>query len=485
MIGLRRSLIINFFSSSGATLIQFIVSVLLARLLSPHEIGIFSITVVFVNIAHIFRDFGVTAYLQREPNLTPDKVRAANGVLFTCSWIIAGTLYFCSDQIAGIFNEAEISEVMKVLAIGFIFIPFSAVTHSLLTREFAADKQAVVTAVGTLAYAITALGLASLGHGPMSLAWANLVNILACAIAYTPFRPKNLPWLPSFKNWRHVLNFGLGSLLANCAVAINNAIPDLLLGKLANARQVGLLSRANSTVTIFTHVAGSTVNYGAISYISQIHHSGASLTPLLNKANALLTGVGWPVLAITALLGQDIVLTLYGSDWLESVPAIPWLAAAAAITMMFNYTPTALLAVGRPYISAYPIFATVVFRIALGIMLFDGSLKSFSIGIFVASVIATPVMFIQQKWYLHYSITDMLKAVAPSAIIAALCMAVCQLTQMVLSDLLPAPVKLIIATIPITLTWYLALKMMRHPVHDEIRLLATKFRSRYLLRQKA
>ena len=72
------------------------------------------------------------------------------------------------------------------------------------------------------------------------------------------------------------------TLLANMAGAINNSIPDILLGKLGSAAQVGLLSRANSTVQIFLLVAGSTVNYGAISYLAQIFHRGESLVPMVS-----------------------------------------------------------------------------------------------------------------------------------------------------------------------------------------------------------
>ena len=148
MVNLRRSLVINFFSSSGAALLQFIVSVLLARMLSPSEIGVYSMTVVFVNLAHVFRDFGVSTYLQREPVLTPDKIRSATGVVFTTSWLIATTMFLASGWIGRWFNEPEIVPVMQVLAIGFLFIPFGTVTNALLTREFAAEKQALVMAAG-------------------------------------------------------------------------------------------------------------------------------------------------------------------------------------------------------------------------------------------------------------------------------------------------------------------------------------------------
>ena len=55
------------------------------------------------------------------------------------------------------------------------------------------------------------------------------------------------------------------------------------------------------------------------------------------------------------MLGQDIVLALYGPKWLEGVPAILPLSLAAAVAMMFHYVPMAMTAIGRPYLSALPV----------------------------------------------------------------------------------------------------------------------------------
>ena len=147
-------------------------------------------------------------------------------------------------------------------------------------------------------------------------------NIIACCLAYLPLRPKNLPWLPSFKHWRDVIHFGIGALLSNCLSSVNTAIPDILLGKLGNATLAGLFSRANSTVTIFFHIAGSTANYGSVSYISQADHRGESVGALLNNATALLTALAWPALAFTYVFSTEIITILYGEKWLPSVPAI-------------------------------------------------------------------------------------------------------------------------------------------------------------------
>lgn len=478
MADLRRSLVINFFSSSGATVLQFIVSVLLARILSPSEIGVYSMTIVFVNLAHVFRDFGVTSYLQREHDLTPEKIRSATGVVFSTSWIIAIALFAASGWLGRWFQEPGIVPVMRVLALGFVFIPFGAITSALLARNFEATKQAYVNAAGTISFCVSCLVLAKLGFGSMSLAWANLINILACALAYIPLRPKNVPWMPSFSHWKGVAHFGMGSLLSSCVGALNNAIPDILLGKLASARQVGLFSRANSTVTIFTYVAGSTVSYGAVSYLAQAHHRGDSLAPVLSRATVLLTGVGWTALALTAVLGKDIVLALYGPTWIEGVPAILPLSIAAAVAMMFHYIPMAVTAIGRPYLSAVPIVVTLAARIAFGVLMFDGSLRNFAWALCLATIVTAPVIAVQQQRHLGFGTGVMLRAIWPSAVVAVGTAAAAWLLDLLLPAAFAPLLRLLAMALPLALVWYGLLRATRHELVGEIHRLGGPIKAR-------
>ncbi len=462
---------------------RFVVSILLARILSPAEIGVYSMTVVFVNLAHVFRDFGVSTYLQREPELTPDKIRSATGVVFTSSWLIAIAMFLSSGAIGRWFNEPEIVPVMQVLSIGFLLIPFGAITNALLTRELAAEKQAIVNMIGTLSFCISCVVLAKLGHGSMSLAYANLINITACAVALIPLRPKNMPWLPAFDHWRSVTHFGLGSLLSSSMVALNNAIPDLLLGKLGNARHVGLLSRANSTVTIFTHVAGSTVSYGAVSYMAQAHHRGESLEPVLTRATALLTGVGWTALAVTTVLGKDIVLALYGEAWLECVPAILPLSVAAGVVMAFHYIPIAVTAIGRPYLSAAPVAATLLARIGFALVLFDGTLAGFGWVLCLATLAAAPITLLQQRRYFGFGTMSLLRALLPSAFVTAGTTVIAGLLALLLPSTLAPLARLLIMFPVLAIAWYVLLRVSRHAMLDEVHRLGNMARARLPLQR--
>lgn len=473
MASFRRGFVINFASSSAATVVQFVVSLILARILTPSEIGVFSITVVFVNVAHVFRDFGVASYITREKELTPEKIRSAIGVLYTSTWTIALSIYLSSGWISRYFGYPEIEEVTKVLALGFVLIPFSSLMLSLMLREFEADKVAWVTLAGTSAYTVTCLSLAFLGFGTMSLAWANFANILACALAYLPFRPQGLPWLPSFTGWGKVIRFGSGTILTNLANTLNNSIPDLLLGKMGTSHQVGLFSRANSTVNIFTYVAGSAVNFGSLSYISKAHHDNRPLGPLLGRAAALLTGIGWPALIGTVVFAEEIVRLLYGSTWLDSVSAIAPLAWAAALAMPFNYSRAALTAIGAPYLAALPLLLSVGARVLLALLFFDGTLATFAWIMLGGSLLTLPVHLLLQSRYMRFHSIALLKALWPSMLIAGSCLLSCWGIKAVLGEYLSSAFLLLVAVPSVASIWYGTLVLTAHPLHLEIRTLLT------------
>lgn len=478
MSKLRRSLVINFLTSSGAALLQFITSIFLARLLSPSEIGVYSMAMVFVGIAHMFRDFGVPSYLQREANLTPEKIRSAIGVMFASTWSMATILYLVSGSIGAWFHEPATVPIMRLLAVGFLLIPFGAVTHAMLVRELAADKQAVVSAGSTVSYCFSCVGLAALGCGTLSIAWANLISNTVTALMYIPYRPPGLPWMPSFRHWKGIANFGMATLLTNTLNALSNSLPDVLLGKLSSARAVGLFSRANSTVALFTYVAGSTISYGAVAYMSQSHHRGEPLGPMLGRTTALLTGVAWPAYALTALLGHDIVVTLYGEKWLSCVPAILPLTAAAAVSILFQYAPAALTAIGRPYLSAVPAALTLFSRAVFAFVLFNGNLANYAWSITAATVAVAPVIIFQQSRYFGFGWRAMCISLWRSLVVTLLCVIGCAALLLVLPANMVPMIRLLTMMVPLVAIWYGALRLTHHELLPEVHHIAAGMRAR-------
>jgi O-antigen/teichoic acid export membrane protein len=191
-----------------------------------------------------------------------------------------------------------------------------------------------------------------------------------------------------------------------------------------------------------------------------------------------VTGVGWPALALTYVFSTEIVTALYGEKWLPAVPAIDALVIAGMISLTFNYTSTALTAIGRPYLSATPLIATLVTRITFGAVLFNGEIRSFSWAICAATAVAAPLMIYQHYVYLGHRFGTMLAALLPSAIVSVVCMVAAMALKMMLPASLHALSVLLVLALPLASVWYVALRLTRHPLTTELHHVASGLKAR-------
>lgn len=459
---------IQFVASNGATAANFILVIIMSRILSPAEIGVFSMAAVVVGFAHVFRDFGVVAFIKRQKELTPEVLRAAMGVLMVASWSIAAILFLVSGMVADYFAQAGVRSVLRVLAVGFLFIPFGSIPQAVLARELQATKLAYVTLITTTVYFGATIVLALAGFSYMTMAWANLINIIVSSLVFSAVRPRGIPWLPSFVGWRQVTNFGLGAMLTSSLKAIDEALGDLMLGKLANPHSVGIFSRANSTVNIVSHIAGPTIDFTALPYLAKAFHGGADLAVEMQRAVAYLTGLFWPALLATALLAREIVDVLYGPTWLEASAAIPWLCLAAASKITFSLMRPALTGIGHPYWVALPLGSVVALKIGIALAIFDGTLVSFARAVAIAELLAAPTYMMVAFRFLRMSLATWGRALRQSAMVGlATGLAIAGLMPIIATLTLPIP-RLLAAAVTWFSVWLVAIHATRHPLKDEL-----------------
>lgn len=468
MTSIRKKAAIQFFASNGATVVNFFLAVVMARLLSPEEIGIFSITAVIVSISHVFRDFGVASYLKREKTLTPEILSAATGVLLASSWTIATLLYFSSGYVADYFSQPGIYDVMRVLAVGFFFIPFGSIPQALLQRQLATEKTAIVTAISTIVYAVSCIVLASLGFSYMTMAWANLINIIVTGLTLMALRPKDLLWFPSMRGWGRVAHFGMGSMLTSTLTAVDNAIPDTLLGKLSGAHNVGLFSRANSTVNIFNHVSGPTIGYMALPYLAKSHHDGRDLATEVALAIAYLTGLIWSALAVTAVMAPDIILFLYGEAWRDCAEVVPILCIACGVQATFAFMVPALTGIGRPYWSALPLVFSVTAKVSIALVMFDGTLVSFAWAVAIGEFFAIPGHLFLARRYIALHSKAFFQAISRSLVIALLIFLSVALVKYFMGGIESSFYRLLIVLLVMTPLWISAIFIFKHPLQKEL-----------------
>ncbi|RYE89381.1 MAG: hypothetical protein EOO78_33260 [Oxalobacteraceae bacterium] len=145
--------------------------------------------------------------------------------------------------------------------------------------------------------------------------------------------------------------------------------------------------------------------------------------------------------------------------------------------MTFNYIHPAIVAIGRPYLSAIPVLVTLATRIGFGVALFDGGLTGFAWALCWASLAATPIVIMQQQRYFHWGLIPLLRAMVPSAWVAAGTAAAGALLNLVIPDW-PALVRLLVMLTPLALFWYLMLRVTRHELLDEVHRMAATVKMR-------
>ena len=151
----RRALFFSFLDRYAALVLSIVSSMFIARLLTPAEIGMFSVTMVFIMFISAMRDLGAGQYLVQEKELTPERIRATWTVLLGTGLFMALVVLAAAYPVAHFYNEPRMVEIMWVIAINFAVNPFGSMTYAWLMREMRFDALATMRFAGTLAGACT------------------------------------------------------------------------------------------------------------------------------------------------------------------------------------------------------------------------------------------------------------------------------------------------------------------------------------------
>lgn len=319
---------------------------LIARLLTPAEIGVFSVTMVLLMFVSTFRDMGAGQYLVQEKNLTTERIRAVWTVQLGLGLGLACVVMLASYPVSVFYNEPRMRDIMLVVALNYVINPFGSLTYAWLMREMRFESVALMRFSAGVGGALVSTWLAWQGYGPISLAFGALGSTVANALMAVYFRPKSFPWLPGMSELKRVLVFGSKLTASSVVNVIASGAPELLLGKLQDLTVAGLYSRSNGLVQMFYRLFVDAVGAVCLPWFArQSRERGSFVAPFL-KATSYVTAFGWSFCFTVICLAQPIVRLLYGNQWDQSVDLARLLAVAMIFKVPAALCQTALLSSG-------------------------------------------------------------------------------------------------------------------------------------------
>ena len=347
MTSVRKALLLSLVERYLLLVLAFGTNIVLARLLMPEQIGVYSVSMAVLGIAQAVRDFGVGSYLIQERELSRGKIQAAFGVsllLGACMFVVA---LLASSAVAAYYQEPRMAATLQITSLNFLLLPFCTISLSLLRREMRFRRLLYVTIVAAALGAATSVLLAAAGGGENSLAIGAVVTNLVTGLGSWLARSDKELLLPNLREWRSVLSFGGKSSIAGVVTSVSMDANDLIVGKVLGFHSVAMLSRAQGLMSLFHRDLMGAVRNVALPAFAGAHRRGESIADPFLRSVALVTVFAWPFYGLMSVYSLEIIDLLFGHQWLPAAPLVPIFCGAGAVAALNALTPNLLVAVGR------------------------------------------------------------------------------------------------------------------------------------------
>ncbi len=324
----------------------------LARLLAPEDFGLLAFALVFLGYLESVGDLGTGAALVYWPERWRDVAQLTFLANLVMGFVWAGVTLASAPAVAGFFGRPEGEEILRILA---IVIPLKALgtTHDALLQRELRFRARMVPEVALLTLkAVVSVVLAVMGFGVWSLVWGQVAGqALGTLLLW-----KLEPWRPGLSlprgMMRPVFGYGRGIVAVNVLAAVVHHVDVVIVGRMFSVAVLGLYQMAyrvpDMAVTLLVRIS-SKVLFPAF---SRLRGEGGQLRDMYLPALGYLSLLTLPASIGLVMLAEPLVLTLFGDQWVGSVPILKAIAVYTGFRALGTYAGDLLKATGRPGVLA-------------------------------------------------------------------------------------------------------------------------------------
>lgn len=296
--------------------IQFLIFVLMARRLMPTDYGLVSMLALFITIAQLVAEGGLSQAIIRKIDRTKEDCSTAFFVNIAIGLTLYLLLFASAPLISHFYGEPELIPLLRVLALCVIIQSTLVVHRALLTSRLDFKTQAKSTLVGAIVSGIVGLTLAYKGFGAWSIVGLQLANQVATAgtlWAVTEWRPQFQFSVRAFRNL-----FGFGSKLLACNVldSLFQSFYVLTIGKVFSAYALGCYSNARQLGSISSENLSRVVQRATFPMFCNIRADKARMKTGIKDYLRLATFFIAPLMLGLAALAEPLTTALIGHQWL-------------------------------------------------------------------------------------------------------------------------------------------------------------------------
>lgn len=344
--------------------VSFLVIIFLMRLLEPEAFGVIALLAIFISIASLFIDGGLSKALIQKHEVSHTDESSIFFLNLMLGLLVALCLCGVAPWIAAFYEEPILREVTYAMALGLFINAFGSIHISLLTKKLNFKVIAKVGMVVSILSGSIALAAAMAGLGIWSLVLQTLSTSLLTVVMLWflhPWRPK---WVFSLQSIRTFFGFSSYLMLSGFVSRIYGNVFVMMIGYAHSIQDVGFYNQARKFQELPVSSLTGIISRIAFPTFSSLNHDKQMLVKGLRKALALAVFMSVPLTIVLLLLPNAIILTLVGEKWLQAVPVLQMLSFATLLKPVQMLNINMLKALGRADLN----FWLMLTKFILGVM---------------------------------------------------------------------------------------------------------------------
>lgn len=412
------SLIWKFLERIGTQGVQFIVSIILARLLLPSDYGVVSMILVFTAIANVFIQTGFsTSLIQKKDS---DELDFSS--VFYISLLIAAIcyviLFFAAPIIASFYNMPAITSILRVISLTLFFGAINSVQNAKIAKEMKFKKLFLSSLVAILISGTTGVLMAYKGFGPWALVGQQITNSIATTIILwftSGWKPK---LMFSINRVKSLLSYGWKILCSALLDTIYQNIYNLVIGKFYSSSTLGNYNKGEQFPKLIAVNVDGAISSVMLPAYSKQQDRKDKLKKMVRRSIVTSSLLLFPMMFGLAAVAETVVKVLLTENWLGCVPFMQLLCIVYALYPINTANLQVIKALGKSdYFLKLEIIKKIIGLIVLIVTLPFG-VPQMAIGQVLVAILSTFINAFPNRKLLNYNYFEQIKDLFPTLIIS-------------------------------------------------------------------
>lgn len=406
----------------GVSVVQFILQIVLARLLTPEHYGVLSIMIIFTTLANVFIQQGFNTALIQNKDVTEEDYSSVFWVSLGIATIIYCLIFLAAPYIGVFYNTPDIVAPMRVLALMLFPGALNSVQLAKISREMDFKKVFFSNIGGVVVSGVAGIIIAYMGGGLWALVVQTLLNVLVVCIVMRFTVRLRIKFIINWIRVKTLFAYGWKLLVSSLLDTLYQDLRSLVIGKKYDSGTLGYYNRGKHFPQFVINAINGAVQSVMLSAMSAEQDDRTSVKKMMRTSITMSGYVIFPMMAGLAAVAEPLVTLLLTEKWLPCVPYMQVYCITFAFYPVHSCNLQAINAMGRSDLflkleiikKSYGIIALII-----AVLCFDSPLAIAMTGL-ITTWISWFVNSRPNQKLLGYSMKEQMVDLVPSMVMSVL-----------------------------------------------------------------